>query len=70
MQSEEQNDYILGREIEAARRLEVQDLQFGPASEKLLDELEIQPTDTIVELGVGAGGMARRAMRRLGAGGR
>jgi ubiquinone/menaquinone biosynthesis C-methylase UbiE len=63
-------EYVLGTGIDAARRLEVQDQQFGPASELLLDELAIQPADCIVELGVGAGGMARRAMRRLGAGGR
>lgn len=69
MQSERRNDYVLGKGIAAARRLEVQDQQFGPASELLLDELALQPRDCVVELGIGAGGMARRVMRRLGSGG-
>jgi ubiquinone/menaquinone biosynthesis C-methylase UbiE len=63
-------EYVLGKGMAAARRLEVQDQQFAPASEKLLDELAIQPADCVVELGIGAGGLARRAMRRLGKGGR
>ena len=63
-------EYVLGKGIDAARRLEVQDQQFGPASELLLDELAIQPGDCVVELGIGAGGLARRAMRRLGSCGR
>lgn len=64
------HEYVLGKGTDAARRLEVQDRQFGPASELLLDELAIQPADCVVELGIGAGGLARRVMRRLGAGGR
>jgi ubiquinone/menaquinone biosynthesis C-methylase UbiE len=65
-----EKEYVLGKGIQAARRLEIQDQQFGPVSEMLLDELQIQPADCIVELGIGAGGLARRAMRRLGKGGR
>src|SRR5437660_3874738 len=61
--------YILGQSESAARRLEVQDAHVAVASEKLLDELKLRPNDRVVELGCGPGGLSRRIMRRLGAGG-
>ena len=61
--------YVLGQNERAARRLEIQDKHFGEASENLLDDLAIQPTDRVVELGCGAGSLTRRVLARLGAGG-
>jgi ubiquinone/menaquinone biosynthesis C-methylase UbiE len=61
--------YVLGDSARAARRLEIQDAHFGEESERLLDDLKIQPQDRVVELGCGPGSMSRRIMRRLGAGG-
>jgi ubiquinone/menaquinone biosynthesis C-methylase UbiE len=62
-------DYVLGQSERAARRLEIQDTHFAEASEQLLDELALRPTDRVVELGTGPGGFSRRIMRRLGEGG-
>ena len=61
--------YVLGQTDRAARRLLIQDAHFAEASEALLDELALQPTDRVVELGCGPGGFTRRVVRRLGAGG-
>src|SRR5487761_76241 len=61
--------YALGATADAARRLEIQDAQFADISERLLDRLNIRPTDRVVELGVGAGSFARRILHRLGPGG-
>jgi ubiquinone/menaquinone biosynthesis C-methylase UbiE len=61
--------YVLGQSEGAARRLEVQDAHFTEASERLLDELALRPADRVVELGCGPGGLSRRILRRLGAGG-
>jgi ubiquinone/menaquinone biosynthesis C-methylase UbiE len=61
--------YVLGHSTSAARRLEIQDAHFADISEKLLDGLVIRPTDRVVELGCGPGGLSRRIMRRLGEGG-
>jgi ubiquinone/menaquinone biosynthesis C-methylase UbiE len=61
--------YVLGQSASAARRLEIQDAHFGEVSERLLDELAIRPTDRVVEVGSGPGGMSRRIFRRLGEGG-
>jgi ubiquinone/menaquinone biosynthesis C-methylase UbiE len=61
--------YVLGQSDRAARRLEVQDRHLAGPSEKLLDELQLRPTDRVVELGCGPGGFSRRILRRLGAGG-
>ncbi|HLJ97390.1 MAG TPA: methyltransferase [Gemmataceae bacterium] len=61
--------YILGQSEKAARRLEIQDIQFGDVSEWLLDNLSLRPHDRVVELGCGPGGFSRRILRRLGAGG-
>jgi ubiquinone/menaquinone biosynthesis C-methylase UbiE len=61
--------YILGQSERAARRLEVQDAHVAEQSERLLDDLALRPTDRVVELGCGPGGLSRRIMRRLGAGG-
>ncbi|HUY91453.1 MAG TPA: methyltransferase [Pirellulales bacterium] len=58
--------YALGADASAARRLEIQDAQFAAISERLLDRLHVQPTDRVVELGVGAGSFSRRIVRRLG----
>ncbi|MFN0053164.1 MAG: class I SAM-dependent methyltransferase [Planctomycetales bacterium] len=63
------NDYVLGDDALAARRLEIQDAQFAEASERLLDDLALSPDDQVVEIGVGAGGFSRRILRRLGPGG-
>lgn len=65
----EQPGYVLGQSERAARRLEIQDAQFGAVSEQLLDDLELRPGDRVVEFGCGPGGMSRRILRRLGAGG-
>ena len=62
-------DYVLGNNTNAARRLEIQDAQFAPVSEALLDEIQLKPDDRVVEIGIGAGGFSRRILRRLGAGG-
>ena len=61
--------YVLGQNERAARRLEIQDRHFGAASERLLDELAIRPTDRVVEFGCGAGSFSRRVLTRLGPGG-
>jgi len=60
------NEYVLGQSTAAAERLDIQDAQFAPASEAMLDALNLEPTDRVVELGVGAGGFSRRVIRRLG----
>ena len=62
-------EYALGDSASAARRLALQDEQFAAPSEQLLDQLQIQPTDRVVELGIGPGSFGRRIMQRLGAGG-
>jgi len=64
-----QDEYVLGDTERAARRLEIQDAHFGDASEHLLDALALKPKDRVVELGCGPGGMSRRVIKRLGAGG-
>jgi ubiquinone/menaquinone biosynthesis C-methylase UbiE len=61
--------YVLGQSDRAARRLEVQDRHLAGPSEKLLDDLQLRPTDRVVELGCGPGGFSRRILRRLGTGG-
>jgi ubiquinone/menaquinone biosynthesis C-methylase UbiE len=61
--------YVLGQSDRAARRLEIQDRQFAGPSERLLDELGLRPTDRVVELGCGPGGLTRRILRRLGSDG-
>jgi len=61
--------YVLGQSERAARRLEVQDAHVAEQSERLLDDLALRPNDRVVELGCGPGGLSRRIMRRLGAGG-
>src|SRR5262245_43996810 len=61
--------YVLGQSERAARRLAIQDEHFAEVSERLLDDLALQPGDRVVELGCGAGSFSRRVMRRLGAGG-
>jgi ubiquinone/menaquinone biosynthesis C-methylase UbiE len=61
--------YVLGQSAHAARRLEIQDAQFGDASEQLLDDLALRPNDRVVEFGCGPGSFSRRILRRLGAGG-
>ena len=65
----DERDYVLGQSEEAARRLEIQDAHFAEASERLLDELALQPNDRVVELGCGSGAFSRRILHRLGAGG-
>src|SRR5438093_4719106 len=62
-------DYRLGQSGRAARRLEMQDAHVAEQSERLLDELALRPQDRVVELGCGPGGLSRRILRRLGAGG-
>jgi ubiquinone/menaquinone biosynthesis C-methylase UbiE len=62
-------EYVLGQSSDAARRLNIQDLQFADESERLLDEVGLRPNDRVVEIGSGAGGFSRRILRRLGAGG-
>lgn len=61
--------YVLGKSERAARRLEIQDRHFAAPSEKLLDALALRPTDRVVELGCGPGGLSRRILARLGPGG-
>jgi ubiquinone/menaquinone biosynthesis C-methylase UbiE len=61
--------YVLGQSPEAARRLAIQDAHFAELSERLLDDLAVRPTDRVVELGCGPGGLGRRIMKRLGEGG-
>ena len=63
------NGYVLGQSERGARRLAIQDAHFAGASEALLDELELRPTDRVVEFGCGPGTFSRRVMRRLGPGG-
>jgi ubiquinone/menaquinone biosynthesis C-methylase UbiE len=58
--------YALGTTASAARRLEIQDAQFAAISERLLDRLNIRPSDHVVELGIGAGSFSRRIVERLG----
>jgi ubiquinone/menaquinone biosynthesis C-methylase UbiE len=65
----ETQGYVLGQSAEAARRLAIQDAHFAELSEKLLDDLAVRPTDRVVELGCGPGGLSRRIMKRLGEGG-
>lgn len=62
--------YVLGQSANAARRLELQDRHFAAPSEQLLDELQLRPSDHVVELGCGPGGLTRRIVSRLGAGGK
>jgi ubiquinone/menaquinone biosynthesis C-methylase UbiE len=66
---EENRGYVLGQSARAARRLEIQDAHFAEPSERLLDELALRPTDRVVEVGCGPGGLSRRILARLGAGG-
>jgi ubiquinone/menaquinone biosynthesis C-methylase UbiE len=61
--------YVLGQSERAARRLAIQDAHFAEVSERLLDELVLQPTDRVVEFGCGPGGFSRRILSRLGPGG-
>ena len=63
------NGYVLGQSARAARRLEIQDRHFASTSESLLDELEVKPSDRVVELGCGPGGLSKRILKRLGTGG-
>src|SRR5262245_12665284 len=65
----EPRGYVLGESERAARRLAIQDSHFAESSERLLDELALRPHDRVVELGCGPGGLSRRILRRLGAGG-
>jgi ubiquinone/menaquinone biosynthesis C-methylase UbiE len=62
-------DYVLGQSEGAARRLAIQDAHFAEVSERLLDELALRPQERVVELGCGPGGLSRRILCRLGAGG-
>jgi ubiquinone/menaquinone biosynthesis C-methylase UbiE len=61
--------YMLGKSEAAAQRLAVQDAHFAEASERLLDELALRPSDRVVEFGCGPGAFSRRILRRLGNGG-
>jgi ubiquinone/menaquinone biosynthesis C-methylase UbiE len=61
-----QQGYVLGQSATAARRLELQDTQFGEASEWLLDQVGLRHQDRVVELGCGPGYFSRRILRRLG----
>ena len=65
----EPQGYVLGESERAGRRLMIQDTFFADASESLLDELALRPTDRVVEFGCGPGGFTRRILRRLGQGG-
>jgi ubiquinone/menaquinone biosynthesis C-methylase UbiE len=67
--SSEPTGYVLGQSERAARRLQLQDQQFAVPTELLLDALSLQPTDRIVELGCGPGGLTRRILSRLQSGG-
>lgn len=62
----EPSTYVLGQSARAARRLEIQDQHFAHPSEQLLDDLALQPSDRVVELGCGPGGFTQRILRRLG----
>ena len=61
--------YVLGQSARAARRLEIQDAHFAEPSELLLDDLQIGPSDRVVELGCGPGSFSHRILGRLGRGG-
>jgi ubiquinone/menaquinone biosynthesis C-methylase UbiE len=65
----EPQKYVLGQSERAARRLEIQDAHFADVSERLLDDVDVQPNDRVVELGCGPGGFSRRILKRLGEGG-
>ena len=65
----EAQGYVLGQSARAARRLEIQDVHFAEASERLLDDLGLRPQDRVVEFGSGPGVFSRRILRRLGEGG-
>jgi ubiquinone/menaquinone biosynthesis C-methylase UbiE len=65
----ESQGYVLGQSARAARRLEIQDTQYAEASEQLLDDLALRPTDRVLEFGCGPGSFSHRILRRLGAGG-
>jgi ubiquinone/menaquinone biosynthesis C-methylase UbiE len=65
----EREAYVLGQSARAARRLEIQDIQFGDTSEHVLNDLALRPNDRVVELGCGPGYFSKRILRRLGAGG-
>lgn len=58
--------YVLGQSATAAHRLAIQDRHFATPSEQLLDELNLRPTDRVVELGCGPGGLTKRLAARLG----
>ena len=62
-------EYVLGRDLDAGRRLAIQDAQFGEVSEALLDELKLRGDERVVEFGSGAGGFSRRVLSRLKRGG-
>jgi ubiquinone/menaquinone biosynthesis C-methylase UbiE len=61
--------YVLGQSERAARRLEIQDQHFAAISESMLDEAALRPTDRVVELGCGPGGLSKRILKRLATGG-
>lgn len=63
------SDYVLGRDLDAGRRLAIQDAQFAKPSEALLDRLALRPDDRVVEFGTGAGWFSKRVLKRLGQGG-
>jgi ubiquinone/menaquinone biosynthesis C-methylase UbiE len=65
----EARGYILGQSERAARRLAIQDAHFAEVSERLLDDLALEPNDRVVEFGCGPGSFSRRILRRLGVGG-
>jgi ubiquinone/menaquinone biosynthesis C-methylase UbiE len=65
----ESEGYVLGQSARSARRLEIQDGHFAEVSERLLDLLDLRPSDRVVELGCGPGSFSRRILRRLGQGG-
>jgi trans-aconitate methyltransferase len=69
MVMDNERGYVLGKSEAAAQRLAVQDAHFAEASERLLDELALRPSDRVVEFGCGPGAFSRRILRRLGAGG-
>jgi ubiquinone/menaquinone biosynthesis C-methylase UbiE len=62
-------NYVLGQSERAARRLEIQDRHFAATSELLLNELALKPSERVVELGCGPGGLSKRILKRLGTGG-
>src|SRR6516162_657981 len=69
MVMDSERGYVLGKSEAAAQQLAVQDAHFAEASERLLDELALRPSDRVVEFGCGPGTFSRRILRRLGAGG-